>query len=54
LEVVSGKGFGEDVCSVVSRAHAGEVNGPILDELADVMKFHTDVFNVWVANVVLG
>ncbi len=34
--------------------YAGEGNGPIFNELTDMMDFHMDVLNVRVANVVLG
>jgi hypothetical protein len=53
LEVASGQGFGENICSVVLRAHACECDGAFLHQIADVVELDADVFYVRVANVVL-
>jgi len=52
-EVSTVQWFGEDVCNVVARPNSSNSEFPVMDHIANVVEFHTDVFHMGMEYVVL-
>ena len=52
-EVSTVQWFGENVCNVVTRPNSSNSEFPIMDHIANVVEFHSNVFHMGMEYVVL-